>query len=30
MISKKYIYMIMPYLRDLINDPKNIRNESNE
>ena len=27
---KQYIYMIMPYLSDLINDHKNIRNESNE
>ena len=27
---KQYLYMIMPYLSDLINDHKNIRNESNE
>ena len=27
---KQYIYMIMPYLSDLINDHKDIRNESNE
>ena len=27
---KQYLYMIMPYLADLVNDHKNIRNESNE
>ena len=27
---KQYLYMIMPYLSDLINDHKNIGNESNE
>ena len=27
---KQYLYMIMPYLSDLINDHKAIRNESNE
>ena len=27
---KQYLYMIMPYLTDLINDHKNIGNESNE
>ena len=27
---KQYIYKIMPYLSDLINDHKTIRNESNE
>ena len=27
---KEYLYMIMPYLNDLIDDHKNIRNESNE
>ena len=27
---KQYLYMIMPYLSDLITDHKNIRNESNE
>ena len=27
---KKYLYMIIPYLSDLINDQKAIRNESNE
>ena len=27
---KQYLYMIIPYLIDLINDHKNIRNESNE
>ena len=28
--AKQYLYMIMPYLSGLINDHKNIRNESNE
>ena len=27
---KQYLYKIMPYLRDIINDHKAIRNESNE
>ena len=27
---KQYLYKIMPYLRDIINDHKNIRNESKE
>ena len=27
---KQYLYKIMPYLSDLINDHKTIRNESNE
>ena len=27
---KQYLYMIMPYLSDLKNDHKNIRNESNK
>ena len=27
---KQYLYMIMPYLSDLINDHENIRNESNK
>ena len=27
---KQYLYMIMPYFNDLINDHKTIRNESNE
>ena len=30
LLIKQYLYMIMPYLSDLINDHRTIRNESNE